>query len=215
MVKDMYITINNKEYEVVVTKKSIKNTYLRVKEDMKIYVTTSYLTPNFMIKKFISNNENFIKKQINRQEIKKEKSNNIYFLGNEINIIKINTIKKPYLENNTLYVKDDNDIEKWFKKQTKIIFKERLDYNYSIFTRKIPYPKLYIRKMSTRWGVCNVKLIKVTLNSELIHKDINCLDYVIIHELSHLIHKNHSKEFWKLVEENKLDYKIIRKEMRE
>ena len=182
---------------------------------MKIYVTTSYLTPNFMIEKFISNNENFIKKQINRQEIKKEKSNNIYFLGNEINIIKINTIKKPYLENNTLYVKDDNDIEKWFKKQTKIIFKERLDYNYSIFTRKIPYPKLYIRKMSTRWGVCNVKLIKVTLNSELIHKDINCLDYVIIHELSHLIHKNHSKEFWKLVEENKMDYKIIRKKMRE
>ena len=69
--------------------------------------------------------------------------------------------------------------------------------------------------MKTRWGVCNVKTHKITLNLELIKKDIRCLDYVIIHELSHLLYANHSKEFWKCVEDNFKDYKKIRKELKD
>ena len=44
------IEYNNKKYEVVIEKKNNKNTYIRVKEDLKIYVSTSYLTPKIMIK---------------------------------------------------------------------------------------------------------------------------------------------------------------------
>ena len=69
--------------------------------------------------------------------------------------------------------------------------------------------------MKTRWGVCNKKLEKVTLNYNLIYMDRKYLDYVIVHELSHFIHFDHSKEFWKLVSENEPNYKQIRKEMRE
>ena len=60
-----------------------------------------------------------------------------------------------------------------------------------------------------------IGVVENPIKIRLIKRDIKYLDYVIVHELSHLIHKNHSKEFWKLVEENKPDYKIIRKEMRE
>ena len=52
-------------------------------------------------------------------------------------------------------------------------------------------------------------------NLELIKKDSICLDYVIVHELSHLIHGNHSKDFWRLVEENFPKYKEVRKMMKE
>ena len=69
--------------------------------------------------------------------------------------------------------------------------------------------------MSSRWGVCNVKSKNITLNSELIKRDIKYLDYVIVHELSHLIYANHSRSFWNLVEENCPNYKEIRKEMKE
>ena len=65
--------------------------------------------------------------------------------------------------------------------------------------------------MTTRWGVCNIKTHVITLNTELITKDIRCLDYVIYHELSHLIEANHSKKFWAIVEENCPDYKKWRK----
>ena len=69
--------------------------------------------------------------------------------------------------------------------------------------------------MKTRWGVCNVKTKKITLNLELIKKKIECLDYVIVHELSHLLYANHSKEFWNCVGNNFKDYKKIRKELKE
>ena len=211
----MHVNIDGKNYEVIIEKKNNKNTYLRVKEDLKIHISTSYLTPNFMIKKIINDNLEFIKKQIKKQSKKIEKQDKYYYLGKEINIVIIDIIKKAYLENDILYVKDIKDVDLWYKSEMKRIFKERFDNIYNNFSRNIPYPKLVIRKMSTRWGVCNTKLLKITLNSELIYKDIKCLDYVIVHELSHLIHGNHGKEFWALVEENKPDYKLIRKEMRE
>lgn len=210
----MYFEYNGKNYEVIVEKKNNKNTYLRVKEDLKIHISTSKYTPKFMIESLVKNNRKSIEKMIDNQLKKNEEKSDYYYLGKKINVVKINVIKKPYLENDTLYIKDESDIEKWYKKQTKLVFLERLDYVYNNFSKKVPYPKLVIRSMTTRWGVCNKKLKKVTLNSELIHKDIKYLDYVIVHELSHFIHFDHSKEFWKLVEENEPNYKQIRKEMR-
>ena len=205
---------NNEDYEVIVEKKNNKNTYIRVKEDLKIYVTTSKLTPNLFIKELINKNRKSIEKMIEHQKEKNKELEDYYYLGNKIDIVILNIIKKPYFEENKLYVKSESDIQKWYKKQMEIIFKERLDYVYNNFTENVPYPKLVIRKMSTRWGVCNKKLKKVTLNSTLIYKDIKYLDYVITHELSHFIHFDHSKAFWSLVEENCPNYKQIRKEMR-
>ena len=86
---------------------------------------------------------------------------------------------------------------------------------YQIFPKKIPYPHLTIRRMTTRWGVCNIKLKRVTLNLELIKKDLKYLDYVIVHELAHFIHPNHSRDFWNLVAILVPNYKVLRKEMRE
>ena len=63
--------------------------------------------------------------------------------------------------------------------------------------------------------MCNVKTHRVTLNLNLMKKDISCLDYVIVHELSHLVYADHSKKFWDLVEENYPEYKKVRKMMKE
>ncbi len=210
----MTYNYNNKDFDVIVLKKNQKNTYIRVKEDLKIYVTTSKLTPNFMIDNLIKNNRVSINKMIDKMLIKNENSQKNYYLGKEINVVIINIVKEPYIENDTLYVKNEKDIEKFYKKEREKIYKEKIDYWYDNFSMKIPYPKLTIRKMTTRWGVNNKRDKKVTLNSELIYHDISWLDYVIVHELSHFIHFNHSKDFWNLVEENYPNYKKIRKEMR-
>ena len=210
----MLFNYNGKEYEIIIEKKKIKNTYIRVKEDLKIYVSTSYLTPNLFIKNLINSNRDSIINMIEKQEKKQSKKDGYYYLGQRINVMR-RDVKKPFLEDDTLYVNSKEDINKWYLKQSKKVFKERLDTIYNSFTEDIPYPKLVIRTMKTRWGVCNKKLKKVTLNYNLIYMDRKYLDYVIVHELSHFIHFDHSKEFWKLVEQNEPNYKQIRKEMRE
>ena len=116
--------------------------------------------------------------------------------------------------NSKVYVNDLKNLDKFIKNKAKSLFLERLDYWYSVFLEKIPYPKLRIRVMKTRWGVCNRKNNTVTLNLDLIKYSVDKLDYVIIHELSHFVHFNHSESFWKLVSKYCPDYKKIRKELR-
>lgn len=210
----MNFNYDGKNYEVVIEKKNIKNTYIRVKDDLKIYVSAPHLAPKIFIKNLINNNRKQIIKMIEIKENNMCKMKYNYYLGKKINII-YQDISKPYFIEDTLYVKEKEDIKKWYLSEAKKVFKERLDIIYNSFTKDVPYPKLVIRNMKTRWGVCNKKLEKVTLNYNLIYMDIKYIDYVIVHELSHFIHFDHSKSFWKLVCENEPNYKQIRKEMRE
>ena len=72
IVISMKVLINNEYYEVVIIKKRIKNTYLRVKSDLKIYASTSLFVSEKSVLKLIKDNEEAIKKMIDREKIKKE-----------------------------------------------------------------------------------------------------------------------------------------------
>ena len=127
----------------------------------------------------------------------------------------IDNIDEIDIQNKKIYVSNKDKIEKVILKEMFPVFEERLLYNYQLFQEKIPFPKLRIRKMKTRWGVCNRKDIKITLNSELLKYGIEEIDYVIIHELAHLVVFNHSKDFWDVVSKYCSNYKEIRKRLKE
>lgn len=211
----MKYEIDNQIYEVVITKKNNKNTYIRVKNDLKIYVTTNYLTSKYYVKKLLSENENSIKRMLTIQQKKNEKQGKFYYLGKEYDIIIMPTIDNLTFIDDKIMVKSNDQLKRWYKKQMNKIFKEHLDYNYHLFEEKIPYPILKIRTMKTRWGVCNKRDNSVTLNANLLRETVDKLDYVIIHELSHFVHFDHSKEFWNLVGKYCPQYKKIRQEMKE
>jgi hypothetical protein len=210
----MKFLIDDKEYEVVIQKKNNKNTYIRVKEDLKIYVTTSYFASKLYIYNLLEQNKEYLKKVLTKQEIKNENTS-FNYLGKKYDVIICNIVNKVELDENKIYTPSEKELDKYIKKNTLELFKERLDYNYNLFLENIPYPKLKIRTMKTRWGVCNKRDNSVTLNSKLIEYNIEALDYVIIHELSHFVHFNHSKEFWMLVSKYNPNYKQIKKYLKE
>ncbi len=205
----------NNEYDVVIERKNNKNTYIRVKEDLKIYVYTNKGTKDKDIVKLIEKNREFINNMLEKQIDKNHMIDKHYFLGKEIDVIVLSTQTKPEVYNNKLYIRDKTKLDKYYKDISYPIFKERLDIIHSMFEETIPYPKLKLRKMTSRWGVCNRKDLSITLNTELIKKEIKYIDYVIIHELCHFLCFDHSADFWKYVEKYCKDYKTIRKEMKE
>ncbi len=213
---DMKIELDNEIYNVVIDRKrSTRNTYIRVKDNLDIYVTCHILTSNHFIINLIKSNEKRVIKMINIAKKKKAKEEYFYYLGKKYDLVYLNN-KNITFGDEKVFVNKDFDLDKWYKKEAVKVFQIELDRIYHDFIYKIPYPSgLTIRKMKTRWGVCNVKTHKITLNLELIKKDIKYLDYVIIHELSHLLYANHSKDFWKVVEDNCKDYKKIRKELKQ
>ena len=209
----MKYTIQNKEYNVEIVHKNNKNTYIRIKDEETIYVTTSYFTTKKDIKRLLDNNIDSIIKMLEKTKKKQQKKEMFYYLGNPYYVIYMPSNFE--INDNKIYVKDEKTLNKWLKNQILKIYTERLNYWYNIFEENIPYPKLKIRMMKTRWGVCNRRDNSVTLNSELIKYDLTKLDYVIVHELSHFIHFNHSKSFWNLVEKYSPNYKKIRKDLKE
>lgn len=208
---NMKVEINNQLIDVFVIKKRQKNTYLRVKED-GIYITTNYLTTNKYILNLLRENENKIIKMQEHLKKKQEYNQDFFYLGKKYNIVKSN-LEDIIIGTDTIIVRDELILNKWLVKQARIIFKENLDEMYKIFPVEIPYPSLTIRKMKTRWGVCNTRIKKITLNLELIKKDKKYLDYVIVHELSHLVYPNHGSDFWHLVSILVPNYKVLRKEL--
>ncbi len=211
----MHIKYNEKEYPVFIIKKNNKNLYIKVDTDLNIKITCPYFYTKKMINKVIEDNINSIYKMIDKQskknEIKKQDDNKL--LSKKINII-YKPVKTPFYDGDNLIVKDSKMLSNWYKNMAKNIFAQYLDELYYLFEEKIPYPSLKIRLMKTRWGVCNRKNNCITLNLELIRKDSKFLKYVIIHELSHFVHFNHGKDFWKLVSKYCKDYKEIRKELK-
>lgn len=208
----MNIKIDNNIYEIEIIKKNNRNTYIRVKNG-KIIVTTNYLATKNSIINLINNNIDSIIKMINSDKLKQEKNDNFYYFGKKYDIIYgFNDIE---INDNKIYAPSKQKLDNYIKEDIKRIFKERLDYWYNIFEEKIPIPNLKIRKMTSRWGVCNIKNHNVTLNYQLSKYDISCLDYVIVHELSHFIYHDHSKNFWTLVSKYYPKYKECKKMLKE
>ncbi len=211
----MNINYNGKKYEVKIIKKNIKNTYIRVKEDMIIYVTTNYFTPDNYIKKLVEDNIINIYKMIDRQTKKLEKKEHYYLLGKKYDIILCNIFNKSVIDENKIYTKNAKMLEKFTREKAKEVFTERLIKCYEKMNRITPMPRLIVKKMKQKWGYCNKRDELITLNLELIKYDIDEIDYVIVHELCHFIHFNHSKQFWECVSKYKPNYKTNRKTLRE
>lgn len=210
----MKITINNQEHEVIIEKKRTnKNTYFRVKEDMNLYITTNILVSDKSIYKMINDNYNSIVKLYSKQQFKNDLKEKFFYLGKEYDIVYTNS-NDISLGIDKVFIGKTANLDKWYRKEALEIFTNCLYSSYEHFSRKIPRPTLRIRKMTSRWGVCNTKTHVITLNLELMKKDILCLEYVVVHELSHLVEANHSKKFWQVVEENFPNYREIRRIMK-
>jgi len=203
------------EYNVIINKKNNKNLYVRVKEDMNIYVSCNYFTTKGMIEKVLNDNKDSLRKMLNSIKAKNKKKDKFFYLGNSYDIIFKEDTKETIIYEDKIFTKNEKTLNKWLKEETIRIFDERYVYIFNKFKENIKSPILKIRDMKTRWGVYNRLKHTITLNSKLIEFDIEKIDYVIIHELSHIIHFNHSKSFWNLVSKYCNNYKEIRKEMKD
>lgn len=210
----MDIQINDKIYRVEIIYKNNKNMYLRIKDDLKIVVTAPLRISEKKIKKFIESNIDYISKVIiQKEEVLAKKQDKFQYLGKLYDICYINE-RKIFLGEEKALIGKNINIENWYKKQALEIFENYYNSCFQSFAEAKYKPVLKIRKMKGKWGVCNITNKTITLNLELIKLDPKYLIYVIYHELCHLEHPNHSKNFWILVEKYVPNYKQIRKEMK-
>ena len=94
----------------------------------------------------------------------------------------------------------------WYREHALTIFTSRLHDLHGTWRGKgLPVPKLNIQEMRSRWGSCT-KRGTITLNLHLIKAPLRCIDYVIMHELCHLVEHNHTDKFYKLLAKHLPDW---------
>lgn len=175
------------------------------------------------VKNFISNNNSWILKKIifyaklnSKLEYGRLLNNEIIYLGKKYKLKFVkDTFQYAVLSENlmkiTFHVKDRRtyrrNIVNWYRQQTKKLLDERVPF----FGKKlsISYGKVSIRSQKLRWGSCS-KEGNLNFNLLLSALPLNIIDYIIIHELFHLVEFNHSDHFWKLVEHAFPTYKDCR-----
>ena len=97
----------------------------------------------------------------------------------------------------------------------KLQLKERVERFVSKWEEvlKVKCEGIKYRTMKTRWGSCIPAKKSITFNISLAQKDLECVEYVVVHELIHLIEPNHSTEFYRILESNIPNWKILRERM--
>lgn len=210
----------------ILKRKNVKNFNLRIKPDSSIIVSAPIVASVHDVDEFIIRKKNYIAKSLG--EIKQFEENGVdrqYISGEAYRLegknlrLKVISSNKNSIETDgvflMLYVKDINDtytksrlIKKFYESSTRSVMNEVLDKYYDIFKKySIKKPALKIRSMSTRWGSCSAVKGIITLNSRLIEAPRNCIEYVVMHELCHLIHPNHSKQFYSFLSMQMPDWK--------
>ncbi len=204
------ILINGIKYIYVIEFKRVKNIYFRVKEDLKIHVSCPKSVSKSYIENLLIQNENAIIKMTNNMKNKMDKKERILYLGNELKLII--TSSKPYISDEYIYAKDFISAKEYVYSLAYPVFLERVNAIKREFNN-LPLFTLRVRKMTSKWGVCNKRSMSVTLNTYLIEKDVHLIDYVIVHELCHFKYMDHSANFWNYVSLFYPYYKLARKEL--
>ena len=144
--------------------------------------------------------------------------NKMLFLGKQYLKYEMNGIKKVELTTSCLLCPKGLDesellfkIAKWYMQTAKSILAERLEYLANLM--QLDYNSFKISNTKNRWGSCDTKG-NIKINFRLIMLPHKIIDYVLIHELSHLVEFNHSKEFYRVIESVMPNYDEARKNLK-
>jgi predicted metal-dependent hydrolase len=190
--------------KTIIIRKSVKYFRIKVSADLNITIIAPKRASNSDIEKLIESKQKWIKDKINKFTLMRQKSlaqqfNEVELFGEKYYFSKVEKQKKLIYSHDTIsisYYKDLNDrIE--LKKAYKMIAADYLRQRIYFLAQKhnIKFGKLSFRFQKSRWGSCNKKG-DISLNCNLVRLSKEMIDYVLLHELTHTIHFNHSSLFW-------------------
>ena len=199
-------------FNYVLTRKSVKNINIRIKNDGIVYISAPFRADKAYIESVLEKNAPKIRKSIeklkNTPKIGEKTPVSMRFLGKEYdlkyieknkefsdingNFFEISTRVSHTYENITAIIKN------WQIKKCMSIYKKINDEVYADFIKKgykIPHAQITIKDMKSRWGSCNFVNGRISMNLKLCEYEKCCIYSVFYHEYMHFIHHDHSKNF--------------------
>ena len=223
-----YVYIKDITVEII-KRKTQKNIYIKISDKGEVRVSSPLFVSDLYIKELILKKYDELKIYLEEKSVKKNKTiGNTYITGNKqyifgkeyFLIVRYNKYQSVVTLGDKIIINvsdvDDNEkkeklINKFYKELLQEKIKEiSIKYEDIMGLKASQYR---IKNMKTRWGTCNINKKRIWINLQLVQKDIDCLEYIIVHELTHLVEKNHNKRFYNIVEKYCPNYKQIQRKL--
>lgn len=216
--------------KVDVIRKNIKNINLVVyRSSGKVRVSMPQHISTRRVKEFISKRVGWIKKHLQIVESspkriapKYEQDEMHYLFGEPYRLVIKIANQKPFIrlegEEIIMTLRPGSDavarekvMREWYRKE----LKNRIPALIKKWEKSlgVNVKEWNVKKMKTRWGTCNTRAARIWLSLELAKKPIHFLDYVVLHEISHLIERSHNARFKSILSEKMPNWKAVEKEM--
>jgi predicted metal-dependent hydrolase len=219
------------QFTIELEKKRIKNMYLKVlAPDGRIVVTAPFRMKDEEIKTFIMSKLSWIE-QHQLKILQKPVRTELSYVTDEIltlwgqsytlNVLEQAKRPKVTIIGDVLQLSVSKDstllqrkaiIDKWYKEK----LSEQVPYLIHKWEKLIGVQAgaYRIRDMKSRWGSCNIQTHEICINLQLAKRPLRCLEYVVVHELVHLLEKSHNKIFWGYMDVFMPEWKKIRLELK-
>ncbi len=219
------------DFSFEINRKEIKHIYFRVYPGKKKIVVSapSDLDARELNRAILSKKDWLLKKI--KEPVRQIKSEKIQYLTDDIVWFKGKPLKLRYFLSNdrpkVILINDSHvhvflkqgspagSIEKvipgWLRKQLKLQIKGLVKKWEPIL--KVKINEYRIRKMKTRWGSCNITVGRIWLNAVLIHLPPAFLEYVVVHEMVHLLERHHNRRFKQYMDQFVPQWRTLKKEM--
>ena len=214
---------------ISITKKSIKNMYIRVlPPDGRVQITAPHTANDDSIRRFAISRISWIKKQKKSFEEQPRQTKRQYITGESYYLwgkryrldVQYSNVKNCVclsggklilqVRKESTAAQRENVLNEWYREQIKQTVPGVLQKCENI--AGVQAEEWHIKNMRTKWGICNIEKRRIWLNLQLAKKTPECLEYVIIHELVHFLERNHNERFceymnhfcpnWREIKEN-------------
>ena len=226
------LEINGATLTYHIIRKPVKNVNMRVKNDGVIYVSANKSVTCEYIEELLVQRMNFFLSAIAKIEASsliKSDASVMRYLGKTYEVeIAVNSFEKTELNGNKIIIatkgpslSDDEilfRIRRWqgdrcmemYKSVNEEVYRDFIKHSYPV-----PHACVYIKEMKTRWGSCNARDGKISMNLKLIELPEECVYAVFYHEYMHFIHNNHSADFHNALNAIFPDYEVCDRILKE
>lgn len=214
--KQEYLKVNG--IEILIRRKPIKNLYLRIEQEtLQSVISAPLRMPAADIERFILSKANWLQQKLDflakrglvfvAQEAAGE---SLWLWGKKYAVRFIPGREKIVIaENELIFFGSIEKLTKYIDKLYRQQLTQQIEKFAAFWQKRLQLTASgwRIRKMKTRWGTCNTFSRMITINYNLVRLPVECLEYIIVHELAHLYEPSHSSRFKNFLTQNLPDWK--------
>ncbi|MBQ7675804.1 MAG: M48 family metallopeptidase [Campylobacter sp.] len=192
-------------FSVLIEFKAVKYARIKISKNGNI---KSSVPKNFTLqdcKDFIDKHTAWIEKTLSKIQKNSLENDKIMLFGKIYKFELNDKFKNVEITQDMIFAKNENEIYKFANLELKKICNEFIAKFLPFINR--PINRVVFRKMETRWGSCNHKKGYINLSLNLVKKDLKFIEYVVLHELTHLIYPHHRNEFYAFIAKIMPDFK--------